>query len=123
MDFGDIKITLGGVSYGMRPTYGGVRDIEARTGMTVRELLEVTLAERLKIEEAVFIIWYGCQGQSDQFDDVERLGDVVFAERLTSPPLRASLSKFLLECLYAPKVAQKKWEAEVAPMLEPMTTG
>jgi hypothetical protein len=123
METGDVKITLAGASYGMRPTYAGVRDIEARTGMTVRELLEVTMAERLKVEEAVFLIWYGCQAHSDQFDDVERLGEVVFAERLTSPPLRASMCKFLLECLYAPKVAQKKWQAEVDRIINPMTTG
>ena len=71
MQSGDTTITLGGASYAMRPTYGSLRDIESRTGMTARELLEVAMAERLRIEEAVFIIWYGAQAHSDQFDDVE----------------------------------------------------
>ena len=123
MQSGDTTITLGGASYAMRPTYGSLRDIESRTGMTARELLEVAMAERLRIEEAVFIIWYGAQAHSDQFDDVERLGEVVFGERLTSPALRSSICKFLLGCLYAPKVAAKKWDAEVAPIIEKTMTG
>ena len=114
MRAGYVTVTLGGASYAMRPTYGAMRDIEARTGMTVQELLELVVAQRLKVEEAVLIIWYGCQAAGETFDGIEALGHVVFAERLTSVGLRTALSQFLLNCLYAPKEALEKWQAEVA---------
>ncbi|XAT57848.1 hypothetical protein GN241_11040 [Rhodobacteraceae bacterium IMCC1335] len=117
MKSGYVTVALGGVSYSMRPTYGVMRDIEARTEMTVQELLELVLAQRMKIEEAVLIFWYACQAAGEEFDGIEALGNVVFAERITSVSIRTSLSKFLLNCLYAPKDAQGKWSAEVAPMI------
>ena len=123
MKSGVVNITLGGASYGMRPTYGAMRDIEARTGMTVQELLELVVAGRIKIEEAVLVIWYGCQAAGEAFDGIDAVGHVVFGERISSQTLRASLAQFLLNCLYAPKEAQGKWDAEVGPMLMSDVTG
>lgn len=118
-----VTVSLGGASYGMRPTYGAMRDIEARTGLTVQELLELVIAQRLRIEEAVLIIWYGCQAAGEPFDGLDALGNVIFAERITSVGIRTSLSQFLLNCLYAPKDAQGKWKAEVAPTITSEGTG
>lgn len=119
----DISLTLGGVSYGMRPTYGGIRDIEARTDYTIRELLDLTIAERLKYEEAVMIIWSACQAVDRPFDEIEQLGHVVFAQRISDVGLRSSIAKFLLACLYVPKDAAKKWDAEVGPVIEATAAG
>lgn len=116
MRAGAVTVTLGGAPYEMRPTYGAMRDIEARTGLTVQELLELVIAGRLRIEEAVLVIWYGCQA-ARSFDDIDALGAVIFDERITSAGIRTALSKFLLHCLYVPKDAQGKWEAEVGPMI------
>ena len=113
----DVKIELGGISYNMRPSYGAMRDIEARTDYTVSELLDLVLAQRIKIQEAVLIVWYACQAADEQFDSIEAVGDVLFSERLTKPALRESLSKFLLGCLWAPAAAKKKFDEEVAPIL------
>ncbi len=118
-----VTVTLGGASYGMRPTYGAMRDIEARTGLTVQELLELLPEKRLRIEEAVLIIWYGCQAAGEAFDSIDALGNVIFAERITSAGIRTALSQFLLNCLYAPKEAQGKWEAGVAPTIMSDGTG
>lgn len=123
MQAGVVTVTLGGASYAMRPTYGAMRDIEARTGLTVQELLELVIAQRIRIEEAVLIVWYGCQAAGEAFDGIDALGNVIFAERLTSVSIRAALSQFLLNCLYAPKDAQGKWEAEVAPTIMSDATG
>lgn len=123
MQAGIINVTLGGASYAMRPTYGTLRDIEARTSMTAQELLELVIAQRLRIEEAVLIIWYACNAAGEDLESIDALGGVIFAERLTSPDLRASIARFLLNCLYAPKDAQGKWEAEVAPMIKSDVTG
>jgi len=123
MQAGMVTVTLGGASYGMRPTYGAMRDIEARTGLTVQELLELVIAQRLRIEEAVLIVWYGCQAAGEAFDGIDALGTVIFAERLTSAGIRTALSRFLLNCLYAPKDALEKWEAEVAPTIMSEGTG
>ena len=123
MQAGMVTVTLGGASYGMRPTYGAMRDIEARTGLTVQELLELVIAQRLRIEEAVLVIWYGCQAAGEAFDGIDALGNVIFAERITSVAIRTALSQFLLNCLYASKEAQGKWEAEVAPTITSEGTG
>ena len=123
MQAGVVNVDLGGASYAMRPTYGAMRDIEARTGLTVQELLELVIAQRLRIEEATLIFWYGCQAGGEAFDALDALGNVIFAERLTSERIRTALSQYLLNCLYAPKEAQKKWDAEVAPMIMSDATG
>lgn len=120
---GDIPVTLGGASYGMRPAYGVVRDIEARSGLTIRELLDVTIAERLKYEEALIVIWTACQAVDRPFDDMDQLGKVIFERRLTDVDLRSSIAKFLLACLYVPEDAAKKWDAEVGPVIEATATG
>ncbi|WP_299686686.1 hypothetical protein [uncultured Tateyamaria sp.] len=101
----------------MRPSYGSMRDIEERTTMTVPELLDLVLAQRLKMYEAVLIVWYACESAGEGFSGVDALGDALFEERLTSLPLRTSLCKFLLACSYAPPEAKKKFDEEVAPML------
>ena len=112
-----VQVTLGGASYHMKPAYGAMRDIEARTDFTVSELLELVLAQRLKIHEAALIIWFACQAAGEGFDSIDAVGDVLFEEKLTSPGLRSSLSQFLLSCLYAPAEAKKKFEDEVVPIL------
>lgn len=123
MKSGNVTVSLGGASYSMRPSYFAMRDIEARTGMTMQELLELVVAQRLKIEEAVLVFWYACQAAGEEFDGIDALGNVVFEERITSVSIRTSLSKFLLNCLYSPKEAQGKWEAEVGPMITLPETG
>lgn len=124
---GVVQVTLGGASYHMKPSYGSMRDIETRTDFTVTELLELVVAQRIKIQEAALVIWFGCQAAGEGFDSIEAVGDVLFEEKLTSPNLRKSLSQFLLNCLYAPSEAKKKFEEEVAPLLtvslEPNETG
>ncbi len=113
-----VQITLGGASYHMKPTYGSMREIEARTDFTVTELLELVIAQRLKINEAALIIWYACQAAGEDFDSIETVGNVLFEEKLTNLALRKSLSQFLLSCLYAPAEAKKKFDEEVVPTLE-----
>jgi len=120
---GRVDIWLGGASYQMRPAYDAMRQIEARTKLTMQELLELVQLQRLRIEEAVLVIWYACNASGDQFDDIEQLGVVVFEERITSERLRSSLAQFLLSCLYSPEVAQKKWDAEVGQIIAPSETG
>lgn len=120
---GMIPVTLGGAAFQMRPAYGSMRDIEARTGMTVSELLELVAAQRLKIDEAVAIIWCGCQAAGENFDSLEAVGETVFDARLTSPELRKSLSLFLLSCLWAPAAAKKKFDEEIAPLLATQEIG
>ena len=117
MQAGAVNVTLGGESYGMRPTYGSMRDIEEKTGLTVEELLQLVVAQRLRIHEAVLIIWCGCQAAGENFDSIDVLGNAVFAERITSVGIRTALSQFLLNCLYAPKEAQEKWKAELEPAI------
>lgn len=117
MSGGLVPVTLGGASYDMKPSYGSMREIETRTDFTTTELLELVIAQRLKIQEAALIIWFACQAAGEGFDSIEAVGDVLFEEKLTSPALRASLSQFLLNCLYAPADAKKKFVDEVAPLL------
>lgn len=114
---GVVQVTLGGASYHMKPSYGSMRDIETRTDFTITELLELVIAQRLKIQEAALVIWFACQAAGEGFDSIEAVGDVLFEEKLTSPALRKSLSQFLLNCLYAPAEAKKKFDDEVAPLL------
>jgi hypothetical protein len=117
-----VNITLGGASYGMRPDYGSYRDIEARSDMTIVELLECAMHERLKIDEAVVIVWCGCSAAGEDFD-LETVGARLFELRLTNVQLRASICKFLLSLLYSPDDARKKFDAEVAPLLGLTVTG
>jgi len=123
MQAGLVTVTLGGASYRMRPTYGAMRDIEARTGLTVQELLELVVAQRVRLEEAVLVVWYGCQAAGEAFSGIDDLGKVIFEERITSVNIRKALAQFLLNCLYVPKDAQGKWEAEVGPMIMSEETG
>lgn len=111
------KIVLGGASYQMKPAYGVWSDIEGRTGLTIGELLELVLVERLKYEEAALIVWFGCQAAGEDFDSIEAVGDAIFEMRLTNVGLRKSLSQFLLSGLWAPAEAKKKFDEEVAPAL------
>ena len=119
MKGGVVKVSLGGASYHMKPSYGSMRDIEGHTDFTILELLECVVHQRIKIHEAALIIWFACQAAGEGLDSIEAVGDVLFEEKLTSPALRKSLSQFLLNCLYGPEEAKKKFEDEVAPLLEP----
>ena len=123
MDNGYVKITLGGATYRMRPSYHCVREIEARTKLTMQEVLELISVQRLRLEEAVLIVWYGCMASGEEFDSVDALGQVMFEERMTSADLRSSLSQFVLSCLYAPKEAREKWDAEVGQIISPKEDG
>ncbi|MEP4195982.1 MAG: hypothetical protein ABJL99_10145 [Aliishimia sp.] len=123
MAAGSISVTLGGASYNMKPAYLSMRDIEDRTGLTISELLELVVAQRLKIEEATLVVWYACQAAGEDFSSVESVGGAIFEERLSSPSLQASLSKFFLACLYAPKDAKKKFDEEVAPIINQTEAG
>ena len=123
MAAGNIKVSLGGASYNMKPSYDAMRDIEDRTDFTIAELLEVLVAQRIKIQEVVTIIWFGCQSAGEAFDNVEAVGKVVFEQKISNPRLRKSLSEFLLACLYSPEDAKKKFDEDVAPMLVSTETG
>lgn len=120
---GNIPVTLGGASYSMKPSYQAMRDIEGRTDFTISELLELVIAQRLKIHEATLIVWYACQAAGEEFDSIDAVGATLFEERLTSPALRKSLAEFLTGCLYAPKEAKKKFDEEIGPMLAPSEIG
>jgi hypothetical protein len=113
-----VNIELGGGSFGMRPAYEAQRDIESRLGLTVAELLECAKDERLGIEEAAVIVWYGAKAAGDQFDELEAVGKRIFEKRMSDHGLRCSICQYLMELLYAPKVALKKFEAEVLPLLQ-----
>lgn len=123
MSGGIVNITLGGASYSMKPTYGAMREIETRTDMTVSELLELVLAQRLKFYEATLIIFFACNAAGEDFNSVEAVGDLVFAAKLTNPVMMRTLAEFLTNCLYAPDEAKKKFEELVVPILSAMETG
>lgn len=123
MSRGVVLITLGGEAFQMAPSYGAIRDIEARSGLPIAELLHAVTLQVIKYEEAALIVWYGTQAANDALSSVEAIGNALFADRLTAPHIRASLAQFLLACLWAPEEAKKKFETEVAPAMGLPSTG
>lgn len=113
-----INITLGGVSYGMRPAWEVPRDVEARLNMTTAEILECAKFERISLMEAATIVFYGCNAGGAGFTDIETVAKRIFEIRLSNLELRKSICQFLLELHYVPEEAVKKFEAEVLPLLE-----
>lgn len=113
-----VMVKLGGSEYPMKPSFQSYSDIEDRTGMTVQELLECALHLRLRMSEAVAIVWCGCGAAGEKFDALDAVGMRLFEQRLTDQALRGSLCKFLLALLHTPEEATKKWQAEVEPILK-----
>jgi hypothetical protein len=110
MPGGSVSITLGGQSYEMKPAYEAAREIEGKLDITIMELTELLLAERLKIEEVAVIVFWGCQLAGAQFSDYHAVGKAVFELRLSNPELRMSIAKYLSELQFAPERAKKKFE-------------
>lgn len=117
MDGKAVPIVLVGQRLTLRPTYGAMEAIEEATQLTCAELLELVVRERMRIREAVVIIWHGAQAAGEGLEDADKLGELVFRERMTSQKMRASIAQFLLSCLYAPEDARKKWLAEISQLL------
>lgn len=117
-----VKITLGGALYSMKPCYEAMQDIENHTGMTVPELLDILLADRLKIEESAQVVFFACKAAGEDFTDIDSVGRALFEVRLTNEALRKSLAQFFLNCLWAPEAAKKKLE-EIAGLLVLDATG
>lgn len=118
-----ITVPLFGEAYEMGLTYEAFKKIEGHTGFTLTELLEVTVAGRLKYEEATLIVWHSCIEAGAVFDDIGRVGKAISELRITNKMLLTSISKYLLNALYAPETAQKKWGAEVEASIEVIATG
>ncbi|WP_208348695.1 GTA-gp10 family protein [Pseudaestuariivita rosea] len=116
-------LELGGERYVMRPSYQAMRDIEARSDLTIAELLDLALAGRLKIEEAVIIFWCACEAGGAGFSSMEALGKAIFELRLTAAPVREALVVYLTHCLYAPAEAKKKLDTELLPHLATEAAG
>lgn len=123
MKNGLVEISLRGGAYPMRPCYGAIRDIEARSGMTVSELLELVVAQRVKLQEAALIVWHGTEAANADLSSLDVVGDCLFEARLTAPHIRRALAQFLALCLWAPDEAKKKFDGEIAPLLDPAATG
>lgn len=113
----DVNITLGGEQFRMRPSYGAMRDIEDRTSLTLGEIYELALAQRLRVQEIATLVWIACQAAGESLDDVESVGKSVFEMRVSNDGLRRSLARYCLACLYQPADAKKKFEAEVEPLM------
>lgn len=112
-----VSIDLVGQRFTLRPTYRAMEAIEEQTQVTCAELLELVVRERMRIREAVLIIWHGAQAAGEKFDDADNLGALVFREKMTSQQMRRSIAEYLLACLYAPEDARKKLLAEIDPLL------
>jgi len=116
------QVTLGGEVFTLRPSYAAARDIEGHTSHTISDLLDFIRSGKLKYQEAVMIVYHGAENKENVFTSVDAVGASIFEEKITSAPLLASLSQFLLSCLYVPQAAKKKFAEDVEPLINPTTS-
>lgn len=108
----DVEIKLGGKVWNLRPTFGAMREIEAQTNSSCTTLYGLLARGELHISEAAKIVYYGMQEAGEKPSDWEAVGNRLFEERVSTPHIRDSLARYLLELLYAPEDARKKFDGE-----------
>ncbi len=110
---GEVEITLAGKSYVMRPTFGALAAIEAKTGEGIAELLERMRTGRVRITDVTAVIWAGL-GATGEPVTYEKVGELVAEIGLDS--LAVPVSMFLLN---ACKGGQASGEARAAEPVDP----
>lgn len=108
----DVEIKLGGGVFNLRPTFGAMREIEARTKSSCATLYGLLARQELHIDEAALVVFYGMDAAGEKPTDYEAVGKRLFEERITTPHIRDSLARYFLELLYAPEEARKKFDGE-----------
>lgn len=112
----DVEIRLGGQVYGLRPTFGAMREIEAQTKSACATLLTLLARQELHVSEKALIVYHGMLAAGLKVTDPEAVGNRIFEEGAESPAIRNAIAEYLSELLYAPDSARKKavgewWEA------------
>lgn len=107
----DVQIKLGPKVYGLRPSFGAMREIEAATGSSCATLLQLLARMELHVEEMAKIVYHGTAEAGESFD-LEAIGKRLFEGGAASPDTRAAIADYLAELLYAPDTARKKSAGE-----------
>jgi hypothetical protein len=113
-------IQIGAERAQLRPKLEAYRNIEAKLGFNLTEVFKLALAGHLKLQEATVVIHEGV-GASD-YDEpaIERC--LFEAHYATNPEILEPMMRFLIALLYKPDLREKKYETEVLPVLESLTT-
>lgn len=113
----DVEIRLGAQVLHLRPAFGAMREIEAKTQSSCATLLNLLARHELHASEMALIIFHGLQEAGEAATDPESVGNQIFKKGIGSPEIRNPVAAYLSELLYAPDSARKKavgeWFAEI----------
>ena len=103
-----LQVTLGGRGYRLRPTFGAIREIEARCNSSCATLLELLARRELHAAEMAHIVYIGGAEAGEKFTDPEAVGKRLFEAGVSSDAVRGPIAAYLAELLFAPDTARKK---------------
>lgn len=104
----DVKIRLGGKVYGLRPTFGAMREIEAKTESSCFTLLQMLAKHEMHASEMAIVVYHGMVEAGETASDPEAVGNRLFETGVHSDDVRSAVAAYLSELLYAPDSARKK---------------
>lgn len=108
----DISIRLGAKTYHLRPTFGAMREIEAKTESSCATLLNLLARSELHASEMALVVYFGMVEAGEKPTDPEAVGKRLFEAGTGSQDIRDAVAAYLGELLWAPDTARKKAAGE-----------
>jgi len=108
----DVEIQLGAKTYNLRPTFGAMREIEAKADSSCATLLNMLARSELHSSEMALVVYYGMVEAGENPTDPEAVGKRLFEQGIGSSRIRDSVAAYLGELLWAPDAARKKSAGE-----------
>lgn len=118
----DVEIRLGAKTYNLRPTFGAMREIEAKTESSCATLLNMLARSELHSSEMALIVYYGMVEADEKPTDPEAVGNRLFEAGIGSQPIRDAVAAYLGELLWAPDKTRKKAAGEWWRAIEEITS-
>lgn len=104
----DVEIRLGGGTHHLRPTFGAMREIEARTNSSCATLLQMLAKREMHLSEMAMIVYHGMVEAGEKPTDYEAIAKRLFEAGAGSEDVQNAIAQYLIELLYAPDSARKK---------------
>ena len=109
---GDVNVTIEGVDYVMKPTFGAMAAIQSQTGLGLGEMVKgmaLTDPAKLRVDVVASILFYGITGGGKTGPTMDDIGEQVMDEiRDGDKPLVTAATAFLLAYFGKPKAGDEK---------------
>jgi hypothetical protein len=97
---GELEVTIGDQTFTLRPCFDGLMEMEARSGLTISQLVNKFLGGRIGITDLVAVIYGGVIGAPEKNKDAPtfaQLGEIIMAGGMTAlidPALKILLAGY-----------------------------